>query len=43
MIGSETDKHNVKLNVTYKKRILHKQSNSPMSDTLTQLTKGDIL
>src|SRR5210317_2500581 len=33
MIGSETDKPYVKLNVIYKKRILHKQSNSPMSDT----------
>ena len=43
MIGSEIDKHNEKLNEIYKKRILHKQSNSPMSDTLTQLTEGDIL
>jgi hypothetical protein len=33
MIGNEIDKHNVRLNITYKKRILHKQSNSPMSDT----------
>ena len=43
MIGSEIDKNKVKQNVTYKKRILRKQSNSPMSDTLTQLTEGEIL
>ena len=36
MIGSEIDKHNEKLNEIYKKRILHKQSNSPMLDTNSQ-------
>ena len=35
MIGSETDKHNVKQNVTYKKRILHKAKATVQCWTLT--------
>ncbi len=35
MIGSEIDKHNVKQNVTYKKRILHKAKATVQCWTLT--------
>jgi len=35
MIGNETDKHNVRLNITYKKRILHKAKATVQRWTLT--------